>query len=53
MLALEQMVQRKRRGGAIRSGAIGFQPTRDDVGGSRDAFFFSFSSALKAGLPSG
>ena len=37
VLAFEQMVQRKRRRCAIRSGAIGREPTRDGVVGSRYA----------------
>src|SRR4029450_10437739 len=38
VLALEQMVQRKRRRGAIRPGAIGGEAARDDVGRAGDRF---------------
>jgi hypothetical protein len=38
VLAFEQMVQRKRWRGAIRPGAIGFQPSRDDISRAGDRF---------------
>ncbi len=46
VLALEQMMQRQRRRGAIRSGAIGGKSALDDRGRFRRC---AFNSALKAG----
>ena len=45
VLAFQQTMQRKGLRGAIRSGPIGGEPARDDLGAAGDAF----NSALKAG----
>ena len=46
MLAFEQMMQRQGLRGTVRSGAIGVEPARDDLGDRRRS---PVSSALKAG----
>ena len=46
VLALQQMMQRQDLRGTIRSGAIGGEPARDDLGAARR---WLCSSALKAG----
>ena len=40
VLAFEQMMQRQRRRGAVRSGAIGGEPAFDDLARARDRLQF-------------